>query len=217
MRQLSALDRLISVIDQGLKVSLSLNTPATPPARPVPLAEPSENPSTLDPTDSRTSAALMRINHAGEVAAQALYYGQALVAKSPDIRTFLLEAAQEEGDHLSWCATRLSQLGARPSVLNPFWFAGSVAIGAAAGLAGDRLSLGFITETERQVEAHLSDHLNRLPAADHASRAIIKQMQADEIRHGQNAHDRGGQALPTLLRRLMSATSRIMTFGAGMI
>jgi ubiquinone biosynthesis monooxygenase Coq7 len=159
----------------------------------------------------------MRINHAGEVAAQALYYGQALVAKSAEVHDFLMDAAHEEGDHLSWCATRLNQLGAKPSVLNPIWFAGSAAIGAIAGLAGDRISLGFITETERQVEAHLSDHLSRLPAADHASRAIIEQMKADEVRHGQHAHDRGGQTLPAPIRQLMSATSRIMTLGAGMI
>ncbi len=217
MRQLSAVDRLISLLDQGLKVSFAPNNPSRLGSRPLPQPPATETHCALDPVSARTSAALMRINHAGEVAAQALYYGQALVAKTPEVRTFLLDAAREEGDHLSWCATRLAQLNARPSLLNPFWFTGAFAIGAIAGLAGDRLSLGFITETERQVEAHLSDHLSRLPPADDASRAIIEQMKADEIRHGQQAHDRGGQDLPTPIRQLMSATSRIMTLSAGLI
>jgi ubiquinone biosynthesis monooxygenase Coq7 len=156
----------------------------------------------------------MRVNHAGEVAAQALYRGQALVARDPEVREFLLAAAREEGDHLVWCAARLEALGARTSVLDPLWYAGSVAIGALAGLAGDRISLGFISETERQVEGHIDAHLERLPPDDAASRAILDQMKADEIRHGRHARERGGAELPLPLRALMRVTAKVMTTSA---
>jgi ubiquinone biosynthesis monooxygenase Coq7 len=156
----------------------------------------------------------MRVNHAGEVAAQALYYGQALVARDETTREHLLYAAREEGDHLAWCAARLEQLGSRPSLLNPVWFAGSATIGAVAGLIGDRVSLGFVAETERQVEAHLDDHLERLPGGDLSSRAILEQMRADEIRHGQDAVARGGEDLPAPIQALMRLTSRVMTLTA---
>jgi ubiquinone biosynthesis monooxygenase Coq7 len=165
----------------------------------------------LTPDERRHVAGLMRVNHAGEVAAQALYYGQALVARDEATREHLLEAAREEGDHLEWCAERLATLDSRPSVLNPLWFAGSVAIGAAAGLVGDAVSLGFVVETERQVETHLDDHLERLPQDDAASRAILEQMRADEVRHGRDALDRGGAELPAPVRALMRLTSRVMT------
>ncbi len=156
----------------------------------------------------------MRVNHAGEVAAQALYHGQALVAREPAVREFLLGAAREEGDHLIWCAERLAALHSRPSLLNPLWFGGAVAIGALAGLAGDRISLGFIAETERQVEGHLDGHLARLPEEDGASRAIVEQMKADEIRHGAQALERGGDALPAPLPALMRVTAKVMTLSA---
>jgi 3-demethoxyubiquinol 3-hydroxylase len=156
----------------------------------------------------------MRVNLAGEVAAQALYHGQALVAEAPAVREFLLTAAREEGDHLLWCAARLEALHSGPSLLNPLWYAGSVAIGALAGLAGDRLSLGFIAETERQVEGHLDGHLARLPAADHASRAVLEQMKADESRHGAHALERGAQPLPAPISALMRLTANVMTASA---
>jgi ubiquinone biosynthesis monooxygenase Coq7 len=153
----------------------------------------------------------MRVNHAGEVAAQALYHGQALVARDPEVRAFMLEAAREEGDHLAWCRERLVALGSRPSLLDPAWYAGSLAIGALAGLAGDALSLGFIRETERQVEGHLEEHLVRLPAADGASRAILEQMRTDEIAHGAHAEGRGAREQPAPLKGLMRLTSKVMT------
>ena len=153
----------------------------------------------------------MRVNHAGEVAAQALYHGQALVATEAPVREFLLNAAAEEGDHLGWCAQRLAALGSRPSLLNPLWYAGAAAIGALAGLAGDRLSLGFVAETERQVEGHLDRHLEQLPPHDAASRAILEAMKADEIRHGHAALERGGAQLPRPLAALMGLTSKLMT------
>ena len=153
----------------------------------------------------------MRVNHSGEVAAQALYQGQAAVASSPTTRAALSEAAREETDHLAWCASRIQELGGRTSLLNPLWYAGSFAIGALAGLAGDRTSLGFVAETERQVVEHLEGHLHRLPQADARTRAIVQQMSADEERHGHNALSAGGTALPAVARALMKATARIMT------
>jgi ubiquinone biosynthesis monooxygenase Coq7 len=153
----------------------------------------------------------MRVNHAGEVAAQALYQGQALVAANAATRASLLEAGREETDHLAWCERRVTELGGRTSLLSPFWYAGSFAIGALAGLASDRTSLGFVAETERQVVDHLSSHLKQLPAGDARSRAIIEKMSDDEARHGHNALDAGGVALPTVARVLMKLTARLMT------
>jgi ubiquinone biosynthesis monooxygenase Coq7 len=153
----------------------------------------------------------MRVNHAGEIAAQGLYHGQALTARTPETRAALRRAAAEEGDHLAWCRDRLDELGSRTSVLNPIWYAGSVAIGAVAGLFGDRASLGFMAETERQVEGHLAEHLERLPTDDARSRAIVEQMQADEIGHGQAAIAAGGARLPDPVPRLMRLTARLMT------
>jgi ubiquinone biosynthesis monooxygenase Coq7 len=153
----------------------------------------------------------MRVNHAGELAAQALYHGQALIARSAATREMLLAAARSESDHLAWCETRLRELGARTSLLNPFWYAGSFAIGAAAALMGDRASLGFVAETERQVEGHLDDHLDRLPPADIRSRAILQAMRAEEIEHGASAAAAGGAALPVPVRALMRHTARVMT------
>ncbi len=159
----------------------------------------------------------MRVNHAGEIAAQALYRGQALTARDPAVVEAMSRAATEEGDHLAWCEQRLRELGGAPSLLNPMWYAGSLAIGAVAGAFGDRTSLGFISETERQVESHLEDHLARLPAADRRSRAILSQMKHDEVRHGQTADSLGGTALPWAIRLAMRLTSRVMTKGSYLV
>jgi ubiquinone biosynthesis monooxygenase Coq7 len=153
----------------------------------------------------------MRVNHSGELAAQALYHGQALIARSETTREMLLAAARSESDHLGWCEVRLRELGARTSLLNPLWYLGSFAIGAATALLGDRASLGFVAETERQVEGHLDGHLGRLPAADTRSRAILQAMRAEEIAHGASATAAGGSALPTPVRALMRHTARVMT------
>jgi 3-demethoxyubiquinol 3-hydroxylase len=161
--------------------------------------------------ERRRSAALMRVNHAGEIAAQALYHGQALAARSTVTRELLLKAAREETDHLAWCETRLKELDSRPSLLNPVWYAGSFAIGALAALTGDRTSLGFVVETERQVEGHLDEHLTLLPAEDSRSRAILEAMRNDEIAHGVNAKAAGGAELPSPVRVLMRSTARVMT------
>jgi ubiquinone biosynthesis monooxygenase Coq7 len=165
----------------------------------------------LSADDRRESVALMRVNHAGEVAAQALYHAQALFAREPEVREFMLNAAREETDHLAWCETRLRELGGRPSALNPLWYAGSFGIGALAALLGDRASLGFVAETERQVEGHLKSHLDRLPAEDQRSRAIVEAMCHDEMGHGQQAQTAGAAPVPAPVRELMRRTASIMT------
>jgi ubiquinone biosynthesis monooxygenase Coq7 len=156
----------------------------------------------------------MRVNHAGEVAAQALYHAQAMFARDPEVRDFMLNAAREESDHLAWCEARLRELGSRPSLLKPLWYAGSFGIGTLAALMGDRASLGFVAETERQVEGHLRGHLDRLPAADARSRAIVDAMRHDEAGHGQQALSAGGARLPGPIRELMRQTARVMTHTA---
>ena len=153
----------------------------------------------------------MRVNHSGEIAAQALYRGQALVSRDPALRAELLQAAEEEHDHLAWCQQRVEELGGRISLLAPVWYAGSFAIGIAAGLAGDKTSLGFLAETERQVAEHLDGHLQQLAENDKTSRAILEQMRDDEIRHGDSAVERGGAELPPLMKRAMQTVSRVMT------
>jgi len=203
-RALSPLDRLLELADNGLRASFA--RPAS--TRPTPGIS---APAPADDSRRRHVAGLMRVNHAGEIAAQGLYHGQALTARNPATRETLRRAAGEEGDHLAWCRDRLDELGSRPSLLNPLWYAGSVAIGAIAGLCGDRASLGFMAETESQVEGHLADHLARLPDDDLRSRAIIEQMQADEVNHGRAAIAAGGAPLPEPVPRVMRLTARIMT------
>lgn len=156
-------------------------------------------------------ARLMRINHTGEVCAQGLYQGQALTARDPAVRTSMERSAAEENDHLDWCERRVAELGGRLSLLNPLWYAGSFAIGAAAGFAGDRWSLGFVAETEKQVEGHLDQHLAEVPEKDARTRAVLEQMKADEIEHGQKALDHGGAPLPSPIRHLMTLTAKVMT------
>lgn len=203
-RSIGRADSVLAALDAGLRSLLA----APAPSRPSPAAA-LEEPA-LGHAERRRSAALMRVNHAGELAAQALYHGQAVTARHAATRRRLLAAADEERDHLAWCADRLAELGARPSRLGPFWFAGSAALGVLAGGRGDAASLGFVAETERQVEAHLDDHLRRLPAADRTSRAILAQMSADERRHGELAQAAGGTPLPALQKSLMRIGGEIL-------
>lgn len=203
-RILSPFDRLLIGLERALE-TVAGNPEAT---RPSPAAHVDE--AEMDDTERRHAAGLMRINHTGEVCAQALYDGQAALARSDENRKHLQHAAAEETDHLAWCAERLKELDSRPSLLNPLWYAGSYAIGAFAALAGDPVSLGFVVETERQVEAHLEEHLDRLPPQDDRSRAVLAQMQADEVRHAENAKERGGIDLPFPIPSLMHASSLVM-------
>jgi ubiquinone biosynthesis monooxygenase Coq7 len=205
-RRHGLIDRFIGEIDKAIKV---LSVPARA-ARGTPTA-PAEA-EDLSESERRRSRRLMRVNHAGEISAQALYQGQALTARDPTVAGAMRKAAAEETDHLAWCAQRLDELNGRVSRLNPLWYAGSFAIGALAGaLGGDRASLGFIAETERQVESHLEDHLGRLPPADARSRAILEQMKHDEIQHGATAAAMGGRELPLPVRFGMRLMSRVMT------
>jgi 3-demethoxyubiquinol 3-hydroxylase len=200
----SALDALLGAADNALRALLA---PAQS-ARQIPGLPP---PAELSESERSHAAGLMRVDHAGEVAAQALYLGQALLARDTATRGFLLRAAREEGDHLAWTEQRLHELGAHTSRLNPLWYAGSFAIGAAAAAVSDRLSLGFVTETERQVEGHLDEHLRRLPASDTRSRRILEAMKADEIGHAQQAQHAGAVPLPRAVRVLMRMASKVMT------
>jgi ubiquinone biosynthesis monooxygenase Coq7 len=226
MQSESPLDNLISAADRALRAVFaparaSRPLPVPPSGMPVPVpATVTADPVSAETMDRRaaiadanraSSAALMRVNHSGEIAAQALYHGQALVARSTATRDLLLNAAREETDHLAWCETRLKELDSRPSLLNPLWYAGSFAIGAMTALLGDRTSLGFVVETERQVEGHLDEHLVRLPPDDLRSRAILETMRSDEIAHGVTAKAAGGTELPAPVRMLMRATARVMT------
>ncbi len=209
LRTLSFVDRLIADLDHALLTSTS----ATAHPTRISPAEGAES-LPLDPDQRRHVAGLMRINHAGEVCAQALYLGQARVARDEVTREHLLQAAQEEADHLAWCGQRLAELEDRPSLLNPLWYAGSYAIGMAAGLAGDGYNLGFVVETERQVEAHLEDHLRQLPEGDQRSRRILERMAAEEAEHAEQAQTAGARALPGPVPALMWAVSQLMKFGA---
>lgn len=196
-------DALIECADLALR-TLSGGVHA---ARPSPRAESFE----LSAQDKRLAGALIRVDHVGEVCAQALYAAQALTARTPELRERMRAAARDETDHLAWTGQRLTELGDRPSLLNPLWFAGAFAIGLVAGRAGDRHSLGFLVETERQVEQHLAGHLQRLPAGDHASRAVLAQMKDDEARHAVDAERAGAAKVPAPVRWLMRGAAALMT------
>ncbi len=204
-RQLSWVDRCLLEIDSALRVAAAPAKSRRPnPAAQLPKHE-------LKDQDARQSACLMRVNHAGEIAAQALYRGQAAVARDAELRQALLQAADEEHDHLAWCEERVQELGSHTSRLAPVWYTGAFAIGSLAGLASDKISLGFLEETEHQVAAHLEEHLQRLPAEDRASRSIVERMREEEISHGAAARRRGAAALPGPIRQLMRGCARVMT------
>ncbi len=205
VRQLSSIDRALIEIERALSTALGAVQESTRQSPASGMAE-----GLLLESERRHAAGLMRVNHTGEVCAQALYSGQAAIARDPTTRAQLLHAAAEETDHLAWCAERLDALHSRPSLLNPLWYAGSFALGAGAALVSDSVSLGFVVETERQVEAHLGEHLEKLPDADERSRAVVAQMQADEARHGKAAQAAGGVDLPAPIPALMRLASGIM-------
>lgn len=204
-RNLTLLDRLTVAADRALR------TLAAPPAanRPAPAVETGAD--ALTPAERREAAALMRVNHVGEVCAQALYDAQALATRDPALRQLFERAASEESDHLAWTRSRIEALGGRTSLLNPLWYSGAFAIGLLAARTGDRLSLGFMAETERQVEQHLDSHLERLPAGDLASRAVVEQMKDDEVHHADSAIEHGGVDLPLPARWAMRVAARVMT------
>ncbi|MBT6287845.1 MAG: 2-polyprenyl-3-methyl-6-methoxy-1,4-benzoquinone monooxygenase, partial [Oceanospirillales bacterium] len=203
---MNTIDRLIHGFD-GLLRTVARVKPE--PQLPSPSRGALVDPMTDD--EIRVSGGLMRVNHTGEICAQGLYNGQALFASDEATGTALAKAAEEELDHLAWCRERLHELNAKPSILDPLWYSVSFALGAGAALVSDKVSLGFVHATEENVERHLRDHLQRLPASDHASRQILQQMLDDEIRHGQTALDQGGQQLPTPVRRLMWEGAKLMT------
>lgn len=200
-----SLDPVLGTADAALRTLFARHRATRP--MPAPVAAPGE----MTDAQRREAGALMRVNHVGEVCAQALYTAQAAVARDPVLRNQLLEASHEETDHLAWTRQRLDELGARPSLLNPLWYAGAFGLGLVAGRLGDPLSLGFVAETERQVEAHLESHLGRLPPADTASRAVVEQMKVDEARHASKAIDAGAAELPAPAKALMRMASRVMT------
>ncbi len=214
-RQFSTTDRLLTRLDLALAVTsgqrpVPRETGCTP--RPYPPAVHGIAGEQMSEAEVRHAAGLMRVNHAGEICAQALYSGQALTARHASVQQAMQRAAGEELDHLDWCAERLAELDSGPSKLAPVWYAGSFAIGLFAGALGDRWNLGFLAATERQVEAHLDDHLGRLPAADQASRAIVEQMKHDEAGHAAMAERAGAAALPEPVTRLMALTAGVMKF-----
>ena len=213
---LSPLDRILAAADNALRTLSGAVHAQRPLPRPSGLPSASGNPlqtsvADLSAEDRREAGALMRVNHVGEVCAQALYQAQALTARTPELRAQMLAAALEEEDHLAWTQQRLKELDDRVSLLNPLWYAGAFAIGLAAGRAGDAVSLGFVVETERQVEEHLAGHLDRLPAADAASRAVVAQMKDDEDRHGREALNAGAADMPLPLKWLMRGAAKVMT------
>jgi ubiquinone biosynthesis monooxygenase Coq7 len=205
----SRTDQLIDAVDRFLRV-LAVPAPATR-ALPEPAAADRAAAVPLTEAERRHAAGLMRVNHVGEICAQALYSAQSMVARDAEVKAAFVAAGREESDHLAWTATRLEQLGARPSVLNPVWYAGSFALGWLAGMAGDRVSLGFVVETERQVEEHLAGHLATLPESDVASRAIVDVMRADEATHRRHAEEAGAEPLPRPVAAAMRGVARLMT------
>jgi ubiquinone biosynthesis monooxygenase Coq7 len=206
MRHYSPIDQLLIHADTALR-TLAGKPLAT--HRPYPADGIEE--CTMNASESKHVAGLMRVNHSGEVSAQALYQGQSITARNNEVRDKLKQAAQEENDHLVWTENRLQELGEHTSRLNPLWYAGSFAIGAFAGALGDKWNLGFLAETEHQVVRHLDEHLNKIPQTDKRSRAIIEQMKIDEARHATTALDHGGAALPLPVKKLMQAMSKVMT------
>jgi len=206
LRRYSPFDELLIRLDQGVRTVFGKpsGTKRRDPAEGVPDAD-------LSATEKGIAAGLMRVNHAGEVCAQALYQGQALTAQQAEIREKLEQAAREENDHLAWCENRTQQLGGRVSYLNPLWYTGAFAVGAAAGMVGDKWNLGFLAETERQVVNHLEGHLTRLPENDAKSRAIIAQMRDDEARHASTALQAGAAQLPESVKAIMKIAARVMT------
>lgn len=199
------MDAVVGALDSALR-TLFARPRASRPC-PVVAADPTE----LTPAEQREAAALMRVNHVGEICAQALYTAQALATRDPALRRHFEHAAREETDHLAWTLQRLDEMGDRPSLLNPLWYAGAFGLGLVAGRFGDPVSLGFVVETERQVEAHLDSHLDRLPSGDHASRAIVAQMKADEREHADQALAAGAVPLPGPVKGLMRAAAKVMT------
>jgi len=206
IRHYSLADTLIGHLDHALNNIFCKQ----PTSRPFP-AEESGDDVAMSAEEKRKAAGLMRVNHAGEMAAQALYHGQSITARDPSLRDKLYNASVEESDHLNWCRRRLEELGEKPSLLDPFWYLGSFAIGITAGIAGDRWNLGFLEETEKQVVRHLDSHLARLPQHDSRSRAIVEQMKVDEQGHADLAHDLGAAPLPEPVKALMQLTSKVMT------
>ena len=201
------IDRLFSSLDNGLR-----STFAKPNAkRPSPAQQLSQDPIADKPDLQKQASALMRVNHVGEVCAQALYQGQALTSRSSTVRNKMKHAADEEIDHLNWCSERIEQLDGKVSYLNPLWYLGSFTLGVGAGLAGDKWSLGFLAETEQQVVEHLESHLERLPKEDTLSRAVVTQMIEDEAIHASMAIENGAAQLPTLVKRLMHSSAKVMT------
>ena len=200
-----SIDSLLKLADDALRTVFARPAATRETPKPATFDEP------LSEAQRREAGALMRVNHVGEVCAQALYTAQAATTRDPDLREHFLEASREETDHLAWTRQRLDDLGARPSLLNPIWYAGAFGLGLVAGRLGDKLSLGFVAETERQVEAHLDSHLDRLPAADHSSRAIVSQMKLDEARHAAQAWSAGAAELPAPARSMMRLAARVMT------
>lgn len=209
-RELSGLDHLLSRVDQQMR-RFAGERGGSPqnPVRPSP-AQGHDEP-TLSGREREHAAGLMRVNHTGEVCAQALYQGQAMMARSGDTREKLLDAAQEEADHLAWCETRLQELDAEPSKLNPLFYAASFALGAATAMVGDKVSLGFVHATEERVAKHLRDHLKALPGEDRKSQLILQQMLTDEERHGEEALEHGGEEFPRPIKDVMSLASQVMT------
>jgi 3-demethoxyubiquinol 3-hydroxylase len=199
------MDRLLGALDQALRTLFA--PPRATRACPVVASESTH----LGAQERQHAAALMRVNHVGEICAQALYTAQALATRNAALRAQLEQAAREETDHLAWTKQRLDELGSRPSLLNPLWYAGAFGLGLVAGRLGDPVSLGFIVETERQVETHLQGHLDRLPQADHASRAIVAQMKADEVAHANHAQGMGAAELPQAVKLAMRTAARVMT------
>ena len=199
------MDRFLVAVDGALRTLFA--TPRATRACPVVPADETH----LGAQERSHAAALMRVNHVGEICAQALYTGQAMATRDDKLREHLEQAAREETDHLAWTLGRIEELGSRPSLLNPLWYAGAFAIGYVAGRIGDPVSLGFVVETERQVEAHLQGHLERLPAGDHASRAIVAQMKEDEAAHARAAQQRGAVELPPPVKLMMKAAAKVMT------